>query len=343
MTIHVQPLEGRPPRLTLGLPVYNGERYLAESMDALLAQTYTDFELIVSDNASTDGTRGIVEAYAERDPRVRYVRHPVNRGSSFNHNFVILQARGELFKWVSDDDLYAPELVERCVEALDARPEVSVAHAWTAYLNDRGDVLDRPPYPLVTDVPDPARRLRSLLVTQGGDDIYGVIRMSVLSQVTLFGSYHMADRTFVAELLLHGPFHNVEDYLYFRRDHPARASRVGRYIRRRCSHLDPARANRWRHPMVRLLGEYVWGFVAAVWRAPLSARDRMRCYAELARWLTSHVNPMYRRAMVDSPDPAFAAIGEGSLASRVSDRVRQTRLGRHLDRRRDDRGAGMPS
>ncbi|HEY0239122.1 MAG TPA: glycosyltransferase family 2 protein [Friedmanniella sp.] len=335
--------EGRAPRLTLGLPVYNGERFLAESLDALLAQTFADFELIISDNASADGTRAIAEAYAERDPRVRYVRHPVNRGSTFNHNFVIHEARGELFKWVSDDDLYAPELLQRCIEALDARPEVTVAHAWTAYVDDRGELVDRPPYPLVTDVPDPAARLHSLLVTQGGDDIYGVIRMSVLSQVELFGSYHMADRTFVAELLLHGPFHNVPDYLYFRRDHPGRASRVGRFIRRRCSHLDPARANRWRHPMVRLLGEYVLGFVTAVARAPLSRSERLRCYLTLAGWLVSHVNPMYRSHMAASPDPAFAAIGEGSLAARVTERVRGTSVARLVERRRNDGAAGVGS
>lgn len=335
--------EGRPPRLTLGLPVYDGERFLAESLDALLAQTYTDFELIISDNASTDSTSSIAQAYAERDPRVRYVRHRVNRGSTFNHNFVIHEARGELFKWVSDDDLYAPELLERCIAALDARPEVTVAHAWTAYLDEDGSVVATPPYPLVTDVPDPAQRFRSLLRTQGGDDIYGVIRMSVLSQIELFGSYHMADRTFVAELLLHGPFHNVPAHLYFRRDHPARASRVGRFIRRRCSHLDPARANRWRHPMIRLLGEYVLGFVGAVRRAPLSPRDRVRCYVELTTWLVSHLNPMYRQAMSDSSDPAFAAIGEGSLAGRASDRLRASRLGRRLARRRPGRGVEVRS
>ncbi len=96
------------PRLTLGLPAYNGERFLAESLDALLAQTYTDFELIISDNGSTDRTGEIARRYEAKDHRVRYVHHPVNRGSTFNHNFVIGQARGELFKWVSDDDLYDP-------------------------------------------------------------------------------------------------------------------------------------------------------------------------------------------------------------------------------------------
>jgi glycosyltransferase involved in cell wall biosynthesis len=101
------------PRLTLGLPVYNGERYLAASLDALLAQSFTDFELIISDNGSTDGTGAIARRYESIDPRVRYVYHPRNLGSSFNHNFVIEQARSEFFKWVSDDDLYAPDLLQR--------------------------------------------------------------------------------------------------------------------------------------------------------------------------------------------------------------------------------------
>jgi glycosyltransferase involved in cell wall biosynthesis len=310
------------PRLTLGLPVYNGEQFLEESLDALLAQTFTDFELIISDNASTDGTAQIAQKYAAKDPRVRYVRHPKNRGSSFNHNFVINETRTEFFKWVSDDDLYAPKLLERCIEALDARPEIALAHAWTAYIDDTGEIAHKFDYPLTTDVPDPVERFRSLLYTQGGDDIYGVIRMSILRRVAPFGSYHMPDRPFMAELALHGPFHNVPDFLYFRRDHPNRASRVGRYIRRRCSHLDPARANKLRHPMVRLLGEYILGFISAIQRAPLSARDRWRCHKELVVWILSHVNPLYRRHFLESPDPAVAAIGAGSMATRVTNKVR---------------------
>jgi glycosyltransferase involved in cell wall biosynthesis len=263
------------PRLTLGLPVYNGERFLAAAVDALLAQTYTDFELIISDNASTDRTAEIAQHYAAIDNRVRYIRHPRNRGSAFNHNFVIEQARGELFKWVSDDDLYAPDLLERCVKALDSRPEIPLAHAWTAFIDEGNKITEPIEYALTTDVPDAATRFRSVLYTDGGDDIYGVIRMSVLRQMAPFGSYHWPDRTFVAELALHGPFHNVPDFLYFRRDHPMRTSRLGRDdIRKRCARLDPARGNRWRHPLVRLVGEYLLGYLGALWRAPLTPKER---------------------------------------------------------------------
>jgi glycosyltransferase involved in cell wall biosynthesis len=284
------------PRLTLGLPVYNGERFLAASLDALLAQTYTDFELIISDNGSTDQTAEIAKHYAAIDHRVRYVRHPRNLGSSFNHNFVIEQARGEFFKWASDDDLYAPDLLQRCIDALDARPEISLAHAWTALIDDAGEIIYPIDYALTTDVPDAVMRLRSVLYADGGDDIYGVIRMSVLQQIAPFGSYHWSDRTFVAELALQGPFHNVPDFLYLRRDHPMRTSRIGRNnIRLRCTRLDPARGNRWRHPLVRLVGEYLLGYLGAIWRAPLTPAERLRCGGELALWIARHANPMRRR------------------------------------------------
>ena len=87
-----------------------------------------------------------------------------NLGATFNHNFVIEQARGEFFKWVSDDDLYAPNLLQDCVDALGARPEVALAHAWTAYIDDQSMVTHRPEYPLDTDVADPVERFRSLLL-----------------------------------------------------------------------------------------------------------------------------------------------------------------------------------
>ena len=280
------------PRLSLGLPVYNGENFLAESLDALLAQTYTDFELIVSDNGSTDRTGEIAQRYAAQDPRVRYVHHPVNRGSTFNHNVTIELARGELFKWVSHDDLYHPELLQRCVEAVDARPEIALAHAWTAFIDENGEVTHKIDYPLTTDVPDPVERFRSILYTHGGDDIYGVIPMSVLRQVKPFGSYHWADRTYVAELALQGPFHNVPEFLYFRRDHPTRTTRVGnRDIRVRCSRLDPARANRW------------------------------RCRRVLVLWILGHANPMYRLQFLSSPDLALREVGRSSRAARVAERV----------------------
>ena len=123
------------PRLTIGLPVYNSERYVAESIESLLGQSYTDFELVISDNASTDDTPNICERYAKQDPRIRYYRQPRNVGLAPNHNFCVEQARGELFKWAAGDDLYHRDLLLRCVEALDERPEAVLVHSYTAMID----------------------------------------------------------------------------------------------------------------------------------------------------------------------------------------------------------------
>src|SRR3954470_15735733 len=88
-----------PPLVSIGLPVYNGARYIAEALESLLAQTYTAFELIISDNGSTDATRSICEEFAARDGRVRYVRHETNRGLAWNWNHVFELSRRPYFKW----------------------------------------------------------------------------------------------------------------------------------------------------------------------------------------------------------------------------------------------------
>ncbi len=291
----------RVPRLSIGLPVYNGEQYLSEALDALLGQSYEDFELIISDNASTDGTADICRRYVAQDPRVRYVRQPHNIGAAPNHNFVFREARGELFKWASHDDLYGQDLLRRCVEALDEHPHMVLAHAWHAIIDGAGTVTETYDYQLATDSPHAPERFRSLLFADGGDDFYGVIRADVLRRIAPHDSYHHADRTIVAEIALHGPFHQVPELLYFRRDHPTRAERANPTKRTRCANLDPRRADRLRHPTVRLLADYVWGFVGVVRRAPISPVERRQCYRYLTQWLASRALPGRSQRFEDRP------------------------------------------
>jgi glycosyltransferase involved in cell wall biosynthesis len=275
------------PRLTIGLPVYNGEKYIAESLEALLGQTFTEFELVISDNASTDGTADVCRDYERRDSRVRYFRQPRNVGLAPNHNAVVEQARGELFKWASNDDLYARDLIERCVDALDKDQDVVLAHSWTARVDDSGTVTMAFGYPLNTEAKRAPERFRSLLFDNGGDDDYGVMRTEVLRRTAMKESYHHADRTIIAELSLYGRFYQVPEWLYFRRDHPDRAERACPTMRSRCANMDPRRADRLRNPAVRLYGEYVWAYIRAIRRAPLSGADKRECFRYLAEWLTS--------------------------------------------------------
>src|SRR5690606_4946715 len=127
---------------SIGLPVYNAQAYLAHALDSLLGQTYRDFELVISDNASTDRTEAICRDYAARDARVRYVRQAENQGANWNFNEVFRLARGELFKWAASDDLCEPTLMEKCVAVLDARPDVMGVQATTVEIGPDGRRLD---------------------------------------------------------------------------------------------------------------------------------------------------------------------------------------------------------
>jgi glycosyltransferase involved in cell wall biosynthesis len=279
------------PRLTIGLPVYNSERYVAESIESLLGQSYTDFELIISDNASTDDTPGICERYAKQDPRIRYYRQPKNVGLAPNHNFCVEQARGELFKWAAGDDVYHRDLLLRCVEVLDERPEAVLVHSYTAMIDGDSKMYQANAYPLGTSAPRPSDRFGSMLHDNGGDDDGGVIRTAVLLRIAKKNSYHHADRTTITELVLYGPFYQVPEWMYFRRDHPDRAERAHAGVRARCANMDPRRANPWLHPLPRLLAEYLWAYVRMIQQAPLAPAERRACYRHLATWLAKRSKP----------------------------------------------------
>lgn len=324
------------PRLSIGLPVYNGEKYIAESLEALLGQTYGDFELIISDNASTDGTAEICRQYHRSDPRVRYSRQEHNIGAVGNHNFVFREARGELFKWAAADDLYGRDLLTRCVALLDEHPLAVLAHSWTAAFNE-GRITQALPYPLDTDSPSAPERFRSMLFGSQdddwglirADDQYGVIRSAVLRKVAPQNSFYHSDRVLMTELVLHGPFLQVPEWLYFRRNHAERPQHSSATVREWSMKMDPRRADKIRHPTVRLVGEYLWGYVSAVHRAPLSAGDRRACYQLLGRWIASRAIPAANRVArggmfiggnVPVPAPPESLSLEAAVAGRERNR-----------------------
>jgi glycosyltransferase involved in cell wall biosynthesis len=315
------------PRLSIGLPVYNGESFLAESIESLLGQSYEDFELIISDNASHDGTEGICRRYADQDARIRYFRQPHNIGSAPNHNFVIEQARGELFKHASHDDLYARDLLRLCVAALDEHPHVVLAHSWSAVIDSSGAVTKLVEYPVDTAAPRAPDRLRSMLFDGWGDDEGGVVRTDVLRRTALHASYHFADRTYTAEIALHGPFYMIPDWLYFRREHPGQGGKLGN-VRKRCANMDPRRASRLRNPTVRLYTEYLWGYASAIRRAPLSTAERQECYRVLARFVAGRAGPVAQRILsrsgLQATESVSAAPPEMSIDAVVAGQSRRS-------------------
>jgi hypothetical protein len=293
------------PPLTIGLPVHNGQNYLSKSLDSLLTQTYPDFELIISDNASADGTEEICRDYAGRDSRIRYIRQPTNIGAAPNHNYLVQEARGRLFKWAAHDDLFAPKLVERCIEALDDWSELILAHAYMGTVDERGKTLEIYDYRLATDSPRASERFRSLMFTEGGDDFYfyGVIRTDVMRRIAPHNSYHKAGRKLVAEMSLYGPFHQVPEIMFFRREHPGRGDNLGS-IQRVCTNLDPRRKG---HSTARLVAEMLAAYPVAIGWAPLSAAERRRCYQVYLAWIAARTVPKpFRHDVRRRPIPGAA-------------------------------------
>lgn len=212
------------PCVSIGMPVYNGELFLREALDSILAQTFKDFELIISDNASTDATSQICREYADKDKRIRYYCNEQNLGGAPNYNIVYNLSRGKFFKWASHDDLHAPEFIERCVEVLEQDSSVVLSYTRTVAIDEQGKFLES--YPNKFDVcsPKPHERFRRfhdrMKSFERCDPVFGMIRSSQLRMTPVIGSYVSSDMVLLGELALLGKFHEVPEDLFFRRHHP---------------------------------------------------------------------------------------------------------------------------
>jgi glycosyltransferase involved in cell wall biosynthesis len=275
------------PYVSIGLPVYNGERFLARAVETVLGQTFGDFELVISDNGSTDRTEELCRKYAAEDPRVRYERHETNRGASWNFNRVleIADPAARYFKHVAADDEHAPEFLARTIAILDDDPSVAVAHTGTADIDDEGYVLhvyDQPVTRLESH--DPAERIRDLItLNHECFQAFGLVRHEVVKQSRGLGAFADSDNVMLVEYALRGRFVQDEEVLFFRRQHPDRS--MVSFVNTRERHLwfDPDRKGEIVFPAWRV-GEELF---KSVQLAPLSRADRRRCYLALrdfVRW-----------------------------------------------------------
>ena len=212
---------GVAPRVSLGLPVYNASRYLRQALDAVLAQDFTDFELIISDNGSTDQTWAICTEYADRDPRIRLLRNPTNLGVARNFNRVVEEAEGDLFRWVAYDDLMAPTLLSACVAELDrSGPGTVIAYPQTALIDDEGAVVGQYDDNLDIRHRHPAMRVAAAARRWNLlNPLYGVIRLDQLRRTGLEREHVSGDVPLFMELAAMGEIHEVPEPLFFRRFH----------------------------------------------------------------------------------------------------------------------------
>ena len=298
------------PLLSVGLFVYNGARFLEETLASILNQTFTDFELIISDNASTDRTGEISEAYARRDDRIRYYRSEKNMGAGWNVRHVYELATGKYFKQAAADDVLEPDFLLRCVEILESDPDCVVAYTRTKEVDENGTFIKNYVEPMKIDSDDPVTQFRAIL--EGGGmhyQIFGVMRMSALRKIPPQGSYINADGVLLARMSLLGRFHEIPEYLFISRRHAGQSSAVlpvrvmqprrFRLTNRHCTlpcpeWWDPAKTRALTFPEFRRCFEYF----LSIPRAPLGAGQKLRCYCIYLGWIRWSVIAMVKDLLV---------------------------------------------
>lgn len=206
------------PLLSIGVPVYNGERFLESTVRSILNQDYAEMEIIISDNASTDTTPEICSRLAAEDSRIKVHRHPENRGAAFNWNFVVARAKGPYFKWASDNDRYHATFSSRCIEVLEDQPDVVLCYSRTVLVDgdDREIEIDERDQPILHD--RAGDRFAAIMNhTNLNNAQSGVIRLDALRNTRGERRYPHGDWVLMAELAGRGKFQIVEAPLFFRR------------------------------------------------------------------------------------------------------------------------------
>ena len=269
------------PKVSIGMPVFDGERYISEAIESILSQTFSDLELIISDNASTDGTQAICEYYAERDSRIRYRRTSQNLGAAANHNYVFKHARGSYFKWAAHDDICAPTFLERCIEVLEQDESVVLCHSRTSIIDENGNNFLNYVVELNTMALEPHTRFGEAIRKEHWCyPVFGLFRADVLKKTPLIAGYTSSDRVLLAEMCLLGCVFEVPERLFLRRSHPETSTRKFPKGRDRMAWFDPS-ANKNQH--------YLWlklrGYLEAIHRAPFPQQERALCYGQVAQLL----------------------------------------------------------
>ncbi|MEB3886239.1 glycosyltransferase family 2 protein [Lyngbya sp. CCY1209] len=259
------------PKVSIGLPVYNGEAFLETAIEAVLNQTFGDFELIICDNASDDRTAEICQKYQELDGRIRYYRNSKNIGAAPNFNRTFELSRGEYFKWMASDDIIEPTFIELCLEALEKNKSAVVACPMVDFTKADGSHWWTPKPVLGLDAETPAQRFKVALSNFWCTEIFGLMRSDAIAQTSQHVSYYGSDKLLLAELSLLGSFETVNEFLFKRRCHSNQSSRLSK--EERDTWIDSENSKRSKLLRPRHSTESL----KAIFKIPLNWRDRSEC------------------------------------------------------------------
>ena len=281
------------PKVAIGIPVYNGANHLAAAINSIFAQSYGDFDLLISDNASTDGTEDICRAYAKQDRRIRYIRQPRNLGGAANFNLLAQLSERSYFKWAAHDDLLAPGFLAACVEVLDREPMVVLASPASIHIDETGAPLPYSPerggmidsmggcWPVLPErndrlmACDPTLRFEAVLFKMNMClEIFGLMRRSALARTSLLGTFFGSDKVMLAQMSLLGPFWLGQETLAFRRCHTQQSSYSG---------SRPAWYAGRPHSIFTQQVKRLVAYCRALYTTELTMRQRATCLQAIAR------------------------------------------------------------
>jgi len=269
------------PLVSIGFPVYNGEALLRRAMDSVLSQDFEDFELIVCDNASTDGTEAICREYAGQDRRVRFFRNQTNIGASPNHNRVFELSRGKYFAWMAHDVEQLPGMLSRCVREMELNalnaPPVVLAYPRCEQIDEHGRPIDDGLPTIAMHDPRPHRRMGAVIkrinyVTQH----YGLFAAEALRRTRLNGSYPSSDYVLTAEMAMLGEIVEIPEVLIRRRHESHHGTRAVLHDKQAwVTWLDPKMKG---HRLVlRVEERLALEYMRSAWALPLRPLDKLTC------------------------------------------------------------------
>jgi len=269
-------------KVIIGLPVYNGQKHLGAAIESHLCQTYGDFELVISDNGSTDATPELCAGYAKQDARVKYLRSDVNRGILWNHRRVFegVDNTTQYFRWAGGDDIMEPGLLQAMVAVLDARPDVEAVMPDTKNIDDNGEIIGSMERVLDLQSSDVFERAHDILVANYQHVIaYGLLRAQTLRKMRTGPNYPGWDAVFAWELAIRGKMVQSPGPVLLRRFHPGSISRVKTVKEMR----------KWVEPNAKAgldFPHWNWSYerLRALLACPMPARDRLRIGMFLARY-----------------------------------------------------------
>ncbi len=267
------------PCVSVCLPVYNGERYLAGAIESVLRQSLTDFELIIADNASTDGTGPLCREAASRDSRIRYLSAERNGGLAWNFNRAFRASRGRYVVWLATDDVIAPEFLRRCVDALEADPTAVVCFCNRNDIDAQGVTRAQLTLTNPGSSGSPFQRLKDIIAEEMCEPVWGLMRADALRQTRLHQGFADSDRVLLVEMGLRGTFRKLDEVLFSRRGHSGSVTATeDRWARTVI--FDPSKAGKMICPWWLEL----FALASAVWRAPLPRRERFEMLKYIYWW-----------------------------------------------------------